>query len=421
VFPNDWSLGDPQLKALLERGMAGSPQLAQVRARIRKAEAYETQVRGKSLPDVNANARTTAGKVSTAQGFPEEFLPSGFHTNSTASLDLDWDLDLWGRNRAQLAAATSQAEAARYDSEVARQALARGIALTYIDYAQAQADARLATEAAAAYAETAGLIRSRYRAGLSDELAAVNADTVRARAEAEAEEAREALVLAQYRLAAMVGEGPDFGLGLAPAAIVIPPSAPGGIAIDLVARRPDIAAAKARVAAQLHGIRAAERDYYPNLSISALLGFQALDIGDLFTHAAAIPSVTPALHLPIFSGGKLLGQLNNARADRDEAIAAYDETVLNALRDAASALRRSQDGHRILDHYRASREAAERARQLADSRLSAQLVDKLAVIDARVATTEAKRREEIAQTRIAAAQIELIAALGGQFIDHLED
>jgi NodT family efflux transporter outer membrane factor (OMF) lipoprotein len=418
---NDWSLGDPQLQALLERGMAGSPQLAQVRARIRQAEAYAAQVRGKSGPDVAANAQSTIGKVSTAQGFPEEFLPHGVHTNTTAAIDLAWDLDLWGRNRAELAAATSQAEAARYDSEVARLALARGIALTYIDYAQAQADVRLANDAAAAYAETAELIRSRYQAGLSDELAAVNADTVRARAEAEAEEAQEALVLAQYRLAAMVGEGPDFGLGLGPAAIVMPPSAPNGIGIDVIARRPDIAAAKARVAARLHGIRAAEREFYPNLSISALLGFQALDARDLLTGSAAIPSVTPALHLPIFSAGKLLGRLNQARGDRDEAIAAYDETVLNALRDAASAYRRSQDAHRILDQYRASREAAERARQLADSRLSAQLVDKLAVVDARIASTQAKHSEEIARNRIAAAQIELIAALGGQFIDHLKD
>jgi NodT family efflux transporter outer membrane factor (OMF) lipoprotein len=414
-FPGDWSLGDPQLKALLERGMQGSPQLAQVQARIRKADAYETQVRGKSLPQVSANAQSTIGKVSSAQGLPEEFVPSGFHTNTMASLNLDWDLDLFGRNRAQLAAATSQAEAARYDSEMARQVLARGIALTYVDYAQAQAEAQIATEAAAAYAETADLIRARYRAGLTDELAAVNADTARARAEGEAVEARDALALAQFRLAAMVGEGPDFGLGLAPPAIIIPPSVPDGVGIDIIARRPDIAAAKARIEARLHDVRAAERDFYPDVSISALLGFQSLDARDLFTHAAAIPSATPAFHLPIFSGGKLLGQLNSARADRDEAIAAYDETVFNALRDAASALRNIQDSHRILEHYRSSREAAERAQQLADSRLSAQLVDKLAAIDARIATTDAKHREEIAKTRIAAAHIELFAALGGQF------
>jgi outer membrane protein TolC len=131
--------------------------------------------------------------------------------------------------------------------------------------------------------------------------------------------------------------------------------------------------------------------------------------------------VTPALHLPLFQGGKLSGQLNGARADRDEAVAAYDETLLNALRDAASALRDIADSQRILAHYRASREAAERAGQLADSRLSAQLVDKLAAIDARIATTEAKQREQVAQTRIAAAHIELLAALGGQFTDHVED
>jgi outer membrane protein TolC len=152
---------------------------------------------------------------------------------------------------------------------MAKQALARAIALTYVDYAQAQAEARLADEAAAAYAETAEVIRSRYQAGLTDELAAVNADTVRARAEGEAVAARDALVLAQYRLAAMVGEGPDFGLGLAPAALVTPVTAPDGVGIDIVAQRPDIAAARARVEAQLHQVRAAERDFYPNVSISA--------------------------------------------------------------------------------------------------------------------------------------------------------
>src|SRR3954463_6993254 len=108
--------GDAQLTALMDQALAGSPTLAEAAARVRSAQGRAQQARGATLPSLSANGSAAEAKQSYNNGIPADFVPKGYNDTGRASLDLSYDLDLWGRNRAALKAATSEAEAGRMDA-----------------------------------------------------------------------------------------------------------------------------------------------------------------------------------------------------------------------------------------------------------------------------------------------------------------
>jgi len=110
---------------------------------------------------------------------------------------------------------------------------------------------------------------------------------------------------------------------------------PGDLGIAIVGRRPDIVAARLRAEGQGARIDAARAEFYPNIRITALIGLQALGIGNLLSAGSSYGSAGPAISLPIFSGGRIEGGYRGARADYDAAVASYDRTLINALKEVA--------------------------------------------------------------------------------------
>src|SRR5581483_2298658 len=148
------------------------------------------------------------------------------------------------------------------------------------------------------------------------------------------------IALARDQLAALVGKGPDRGLDVAlPGAAALRPfGVPATLGVDLIGRRPDIVAARLRAEAASSRIKAAHAAYYPNINLNGDLGFQALGIANLISPASEIGQIGPAVSLPIFDGGRIEAGYRNARAQYDEAVANYDKTLTQALRDVADAL-----------------------------------------------------------------------------------
>src|SRR5213076_1249540 len=113
---------------------------------------------------------------------------------------------------------------------------------------------------------------------------------------------------------------------------------PADASINLIGRRPDIAAARTRVEASAERIKEARAAFYPNINIAALVGFQSLGLGSLFNSGSQFASVSPAVTLPLFHGGALQGQYRGRRGQYDEAVANYDGQVIQALRETADAV-----------------------------------------------------------------------------------
>ena len=332
-------LDDAQLDALIAEGLAGSPDLRIAAARVRAADALAQQAGAALLPRAGVEAGAGGVQQSANMGYPPQFVPQGIQDTGHVAATLAFDLDLWGRNRAALAAATSEAEAARVDAAQARLMLTTGIASAYADLAGYYRARDVARDAVRIRAESARLSADRTRAGLENQAAERQAESRAASARADLAALEEAIALTQGRIAALLGAGPDRGRAiarpvLAATGIALPPDA----GVELVGRRPDIVAARLRAEAAARRIDAARADFYPNISLSALVGLQSLGLSHLFDKGSDYGNGGVALSLPIFDSGRLRGRYRGARADYDLAVATYDRTLVAALRGRISGL-----------------------------------------------------------------------------------
>lgn len=408
--------GDPQLGTLIAEGLAGSPDIAAAAARVRAAEALAQQAGAALLPRVGAEAGAGGVQQSKTMGIPPQFVPDGIQDTGHVAATFSFDLDLWGRNRAALAAATSEAEAARVDAAQARLMLTTGIAAAYADLAGQYEALDVAREALRVRGASAQLSADRTRAGLDNQASASQADSRAASARGDIAALEEAIALTRNRIAALVGAGPDRGRTIARPALVVPAAdLPAGAGIELVGRRPDIVAARLRAEAAAKRIDIARADFYPNISLSALIGFQSLGLGNLFDAGSKYGNGGAAISLPIFEGGRIEGRYRGARADYDAAVARYDSTLVAALRDVADIVASRTATARQLGERRTALAAAADAAKLAGLRYRAGLDNQLAQLTAEDSMVALSRSVAELEARQRTLDIALIRALGGGY------
>jgi len=417
----DWwtAYGDPQLDALVAEALAGSPDVAAAQARILQARGVAEQAGAATLPSLGATGSAGLVKQSYNNGFPAQYVPHGWKSTGTLALSGDFDLDLWGKNRKALAAATSDAEAAQADARQAELLISSNLVSSYFDLARLIARGETLQEAVQAREAMVSLTQARVKQGLDNEAPL-------RRAEAEAAAARGALsanseqeALRRHALAALVGKGPDRGLAIAPPRIdTIPETAlPADAGIALAGRRPDIVAARLRAEAASARIDVAKAAFLPNISLSGLIGLTSLGLTNLIDTGSTYGNVGGAISLPIFQGGRLKGQFTQARGAYDAAVANYNATVVGALQDVADALA-SRDAARVQEaEARSARDSAKAAHTLAEKRFKGGLSSYLDTLDAETAALNAREAAIDAHFRSLALEVALKRALGGGFAD----
>ena len=412
--------GDAQLEALIEEGLRNSPDIATATARLRRAAAQAQEDGAKLQPSLDASASAGAEKQSLNNGFPEQFitlLPQGFQDNAHIGVNLEFDLDLWGKNHAALAAATSEARAAAIEAAQARLLLATTIAAAYADLARLF-DARDIRESAANIRiASEKLVTDREANGLENRGSVRQAQAETLAARSELAHAEELIALRRHQLAALIGAGPDRGLGIARPALPIGllVGLPDTVTTDLIGRRPDIAAARERVEAAAKRVAVARADFYPAVRLSAMAGLQAVGVGKLFENNSTIGSAGPAISLPLFRGGALRGRYRGAAASYDEAAASYNQTVLSAYSQVADAVTSRRVIAAQLVGARKALAAGEEAYAIAKLRYEGGLsgyIDVLNIED-RLLTVRVAVAEIIAAART--TDIALIRALGGGY------
>jgi len=389
--------GDRQLDGLIEEALAGAPSLAMAAARLRQAEALAEQAGAANKPQIGLQGQVQASARKLSADLPAPL--SGLtrwdrHVQSSSALQLDLQLDFFGRNRAALAAATSAAEAARAEQAAARLQLSTAVASAYADLSRLCADRAAAEAVLRLRLDSARLVRQRLQSGVEGEGPALQADSELAQARADLAQAQGAVVRARHQLAVLVGKGPDRGLDIAEPQrpLLAPPGLPETLALDLVGRRPDLAAARLRAEAAARRIDAARADFYPNINLTALLSYQTLGLSSLGGVGLAQAGLGPAVSLPIFSGGRLEGAYRGARGEYDEAVALYDQTLIAALGETADVVADRQTLEAQLRETRAALAAAEAAYALARQRYQgglASYIDTLSIENGVVAVSVA--------------------------------
>lgn len=416
---SDWwrTYGDAQLDGLIAEGLKGSPDVAAAGARFRRALGMAQTAGAPLLPSLDAQGKAGLEKQSYNVGIPAEFVPHGWQDVGQAALSLSYDLDLWGKNRAALAAATSEVEAAQIEQDQARLMLTTAIASAYADLARAHAERDVFAAALDIRLATQKLVSNRVAIGLDTRAELKQADAGVPQARADLAAAEESIALIRNQIAALVGAGPDRGLSIARPTLPAfgPAAVPAGVTTELIGRRPDIAAARARVEATASRIKVARADFYPAIRLGALVGLQSLGLSNLTNSGSTYGNVGPAVSLPIFHGGALRGQYRGARATYDEAVASYDGTVLAAYREVADAVTSRRAATERLAQSRQALADSEEAYAVARKRYEGGLSTYLNVLTSEEKLLQARRVVADLDARLFALDVALVRALGGGF------
>jgi NodT family efflux transporter outer membrane factor (OMF) lipoprotein len=417
---DDWwkRYGDSQLDVLVDEGLAGSPSLAAARARIAKAMAAAGLARSALLPEVSGNAALTYQRYSENYIFPPP-LGGTWVWDNRGTFDFSFEFDFWDKNGAALRSALSQVQGAAADSETARITLTAAIARAHFNLQRLFAQRDVSLAALTQRDDIVRITSQRFGAGLDTKVEVRQADAALATVRTELAQYDDAIAIARNQLAALVGAGPERGKAIEQVKLnaLASPALPASIPLDLVARRPEIVASRWRIDAAKEDINVAKAQFYPNVNIAAFVGLSALGFPHLVTSGSTIFGVGPAVHLPIFEGGRLNANLHGKDADANLAVASYNQTVIDAVHDVADAMQSIRDHGRIASEQAKAREATTDAYNVAVIRYRAGLGNYLSVLTAQTAQLAQDRLEADLAYRAFDLDVNLVRALGGGYID----
>jgi multidrug efflux system outer membrane protein len=403
--------GDAQLDGLVALALRDSPTMAVAQARVRQADAAAGQTQAAAGASLGLDASATRERYPQGGFYPPPIAGS-WQTSGHLGLDFSYDFDFWGRNRAALDAALGRAAAARADADAAAATLATAVAKSYLQWQAADQHLALARQLQAQRQAIVEQQARRVRAGLEpgEQLQPLAADAAAPRQSIVQLETQRAL--AERQLQALVGVHalPALQPVALPEAL---PAPPVDARLDLLARRPEIAAARDRVAASLKDVDAQRAAFYPDLSLSALVGLDSVKIGSLLHAANREIGATPALHLPIFDAGRLRAGLDARRADVAVAAAQYDQALQAAIADVNDATLRLQGAAREREPIAAQLRAREHALASAAARERAGLADGRERLVDQLLVTALQDQELTRRTQALVARVDLDRALGG--------
>lgn len=411
------SWGDPALSALIARALEGHPGLALARARVERAQALAGAREAVARPQVTLGADLAAQRYSE-NGMVPASVAGDIRSTGNLRAGVSWSPDLFGQLAIDQASALGQTRAAQADAALAGTGLAAQVARSYVALARLLAQHAIAVRMQERHRQVVALLRQRVEAGLDNQSDLAQADAARLEAATQLEVIDEQTGLARRQLAVLSGQAPDALDALEPVLQKLPLDAiPHGLGTDLLGRRADVVAARWRVEAATQDVGLAQTQFYPNLNLGAFVGLQALGLGRLLQAGSLEFGVAPALRLPLFDGGRLRQQLGVRQADLDAAIAQYNSSLLEAVREAGDALQSESSLLRQQQEQAATVQAAERILALARQRFAAGLGNRLAVLQAEAPVLEQHRKSIELRARQLDNRVVLIRALGGGWSD----
>lgn len=327
--------GSGDLKKQIQLSQEKNPDLAEVAARLEEAGFNTRSARARLFPSLTGST----GGARTKSNFEGAGFSGGsfIAERYSASLDAQWEVDVWGRVRAGVAAAEASFLAADADFAAASQSIAAQTAQAYFNLVAAEQLSVLAHERLDSFQSTFDLVDRRFELGTADfgEVSLAKTDVENARAEINSR--KDSRDQAARELAVLTGSYPDTGKS----AMEWPSlrkSVSSGIPSTLLEVRPDIYAAYARILAADSSVKVAHRDLFPRFTLTASSGQQSAELRNLANSDFSVWSIAAGLSAPILDGGARRAELGAANARAKQALASYRSTVLNAFREVENAL-----------------------------------------------------------------------------------
>ncbi|ADV84995.1 efflux transporter outer membrane subunit [Terriglobus saanensis] len=412
-----WTLfNDAQLNALEPQVDTANQDLKSAEANFRAARAQIGYSRSFEAPTISTAPSTSAVRYSANQPYFNPTLANNGTGNLSVPVDLNYEIDLWGRVRRGVTQARANAQRADADLENARLSLHAELAMDYFNLRGADAQKQLLDNTIKVYQDALKLTQDRYDGGVAPMSDVAQARTQLDQAMVQRTDVDIERAQNEHAIAVLIGQ--------APAALTIPPTAldmagqtlpaiPGILPATLLERRPDIASQERNMAAANEQIGIAQAAYYPTLSLSAAAGFTGTSALNWFTWPSRFWAVGPQLSQTIFDAGR-------RRSVKALSVAQYDETVANYRQTTLTAFQQVEDDLavlRVLENearqQRATTVSAEQSQSLFETRYEGGVDTYLQVVTWQTAALNNQRNEiDILQRRLNASVL-LIKALGG--------
>lgn len=432
VADADWvdSFRDAALNGLVAVALEENRDLGKLAARIQTAEAEAAIAGAAGRPQVSGSFNPGRNQTNFI-GLPgtnlfervtgqEGAVLSSLFNQFELTLNLRWELDIWGRVRAGRSASLERLEASRGDYEAARLSLAGQVVRTWFEMAAAADQIRLAEEALRVFLETERVVESDFREGVvrpgrdaGSDLSLARVDVANARAALAGRETD--LPRMRRRLEVLLGRYPQGAVEGAGRLPDLPGLPAAGIPAQLLERRPDLLAAERRLAAADHRVLEAERSLLPAISLTSAYGTTSPELSGILNGDRVIWNLAGNLTQPLLEGGRLRETVKARGADRDFAMAEYEQAVLNAFQEVEDALSREKF---LAEQQRAAEEAvrlAGEAMKRTQSAFKDGLGDVLSLLNAQQRWINAKSSLIDVRRQRLENRVDLHLALGGSF------
>jgi NodT family efflux transporter outer membrane factor (OMF) lipoprotein len=409
---------DPQLNQLEEKAGSSNQNIAAAAANFLAARALVRQARSQYFPTLTTNpsilnSRPSPGQFGGLRTGSSSGLTVKSYTDYSLPFDASWEPDFWGRVRSSVRANVYAAQASAADLQNVRLSEQAELAVDYCELRAQDSLKQLLDSTVAAYQEALDLTQSQYRAGLSNDEAVAQAEAqLRA---AQAQNTDLGVLRAQYEhaIAVLIGQ-PASAFSLPPQILEAkPPATPPGVPSELLERRPDIAAAERGVAQANAQIGVGKAAYFPNVTLSAVVGFGNSSISDWFTWPSRFWSVGPSLAETIFDAGLRRATVQQFQANYDQTVANYRQIVLTSFQQVEDNLASLRILSQVIDQQNAAVEAAARSLQEAKTRYRAGVDPYLNVIVAQTTLLNDQQTAVDFRMQEMVASVQLIKALGG--------
>jgi NodT family efflux transporter outer membrane factor (OMF) lipoprotein len=414
---NWWELfGDPQLNALEGKVDGANQTLKVADANFRAARANVGVYRASEAPTIGVAPGVSAVRDSANQPYLSPTIVNGGEGNFTLPLELNYEIDLWGRIHRQVTSAREQAQASAADLANTRLSLHAELAIDYLEVRSADAQIQLLRDTVKAYTDAVNLTKDRYEGGASP-----LSDLTQAQTQLDSARVLEtdiSVTRAQYEhaVAILIGLPPaQFSLLPTPLNLEPPkmPDIPGSVPSQLLERRPDIASSERQMAAANEQIGIAQAAFYPTLSLSAVAGLQGTSALNWFTWPSRFWAVGPTFSETLFDAGRRRATRTIASANYDAAVANYRQTTLAAFQQVEDNL----VALRILEvearQQHESTASAQQSLDLSQTRYEGGADTYLQVITWQTAALNNERNDIDIMRRRIEASVVLIKALGG--------
>jgi multidrug efflux system outer membrane protein len=422
VADNAWwgQFGDPVLDNLIRVALRENLDLQIASARIDEFAGRYGFVRADLFPQVGYNA--SAGRQRTTEETGNT-LPPGFNStlnNYSAALGATWELDVWGRIRR----ATEAARAELVGSEEGRRAvilsLVGSVAGSYVNLRDLDRQLEIAKETAKSRGESLTIFKLRLEAGFTSEVEYVQVKSLYEEAMATIPVFEKAIAQQENGLSVLLGRNP----GPIPRGKTIDqlrlPAIPPGLPSDLLERRPDILAAEQALISANARIGVAKAAYYPAISLTGFFGFASTDLSNLFTGPAKVWSYSAPIAGPIFTAGKIAGDVQATEAVQRQALAQYRQAIQFSFRDVDDALVDRARTKEQLSSQAKQVNALEKYVELARLRFDNGYTSYLEVLDAERSLFNAQLAYAQSQGFLFQSSINIYKAMGGGWVSEAD-